>query len=52
MVALTSQYIREEWKENIKNFKYRGSDNSIFYRMVVNPICNFIADHLPSWLPY
>lgn len=50
MVALTSPYIREEWKDNVRNFKYRGTDNSIFYKYFTSPVCNVIVEYLPKSL--
>ena len=29
MSIVLSPYIKEEYKENIRNYKYRGSDNSL-----------------------
>lgn len=50
MVALTSPYIREEWKENVRNYKYKGSDNSILYNYFTSPLCEAIVKNLPETL--
>ncbi len=48
-MALTSPYIGEEkWKENIKNFKYKGSDSSIVYVNFTSPVCNHLVEYLPN----
>ena len=49
---LFTPYIQEEWKENIRNYKYRGSDNSIFYKLVVNPLCEKKVEYFPKTLAY
>lgn len=43
-------YIPDEWKENIRNYKYRGVDNSIFYQWFTNPVCNKLVEFLPRSL--
>jgi hypothetical protein len=47
---LFTPYIQEDWKENIRNYKYKGSDNSIFYKYVASPICEYIVSKLPETL--
>jgi hypothetical protein len=49
-MPLTSPYIREEWKDNIRNFKYKGSDISIFYTHFTSPVCNMLVEYLPNTL--
>ncbi len=46
-MPLISPYIKEEWKENVRNFKYKGSDSSIFYTLFTNPFCNWAVEFLP-----
>lgn len=43
-------YIKEEWKDPIKNYKYRGSDISIWYTYISNPFCNWWVEYFPKWL--
>ena len=47
---LFTPYIEEDWKDNIRNYKYKGSDNSIFYKLVASPMCDFIVKRLPETL--
>jgi len=46
-MTILSPYIKEEWKDHIRNYKYKGSDRSIFYTYVANPLCNIIVEKLP-----
>lgn len=43
-------YIEEEWKDSIKQWKYRGSDNSLFYIYVMSPLCDYLTSFLPKTL--
>ena len=47
---MLSPYIKEEWYENIKNYKYSGSDISIWYVYISNPFCNWAIKYIPSWV--
>lgn len=50
-MGLIKPYVQEEeWKENIRKYKYKGTDNSIFYVYVVSPLCNYLVELLPTWL--
>ena len=49
-MSLQGKYIEEEYIENLINYKYSGGDNSIFYRFVINPFCNWFVNYLPKWL--
>ena len=46
-MSLYSPYIKEEWKDNIRSYKYRGSDISIFFVYVTNPFCNWLIKYFP-----
>lgn len=46
-MAITSPYIRDEWKENIKNYKYKGCDNSIFYQYFTSGLCDKLVSYMP-----
>lgn len=47
-MAILSPYIKQEWMENIKKFKYKGSDRSLFYNYLAGPLCNIIVEKLPT----
>ena len=49
-MTIISPYIKNEWKDNIKSYKYRGSDRSFFYNFVASPLCNIIVEKLPTTL--
>lgn len=49
-MGLFLPYIPEEWKENIRTYKYRGRDDSIFYTWFTAPVCNIMVEYLPRWL--
>ncbi len=49
-MALITPYIPEEWKENIRKHKYKGSDNSIFYTRVTSPLCDYLVGFFPRTL--
>jgi hypothetical protein len=51
-MPLISPYIPEEWKENIRRYKYKGSDNSIFYRLCTSPLCDYIVQFIPKTVAY
>jgi hypothetical protein len=47
---LFTPYIQEDWKENIKNFKYRGKDLSLIYNYIGSPVCDDFCNMLPETL--
>jgi hypothetical protein len=47
-MPLISPYIPEEWKEKIRKYKYKGSDNSIFYKLFTGPVCDWLVTFIPS----
>ena len=49
-MVLFSKYIEDQYVDRLINYKYKGGDNSIFYRLVLNPFCNFIVKYFPKWL--
>ena len=49
-MSLTAKYIEDQYIDNLINYKYRGGDNSILYRFVINPFCNWFVNYLPKWL--
>lgn len=50
MKLIQSPYIEEKYKDNLRNYKYKGSDNSIFYIYCMSPFCNWAVEYLPTWL--
>ena len=49
-MSLSTEYIEPQYIENLINYKYSGGDNSILYRFVINPFCNWFVEYLPKWL--
>ena len=49
-MSLTAKYIEKQYIDNLINYKYSGGDNSILYRFVINPFCNWFVNYLPKWL--
>jgi hypothetical protein len=47
---LPIKYIKEEWKENIKNYKYSSNDYSLLYNYLTSPLCDKIVNYLPRYL--
>lgn len=49
-MGLFSPYIKEEWKPSIKAYKFKGVDNSIFYRFVTSPFANKVVQYIPEYI--
>jgi len=50
MGIFTSQYITPQGERNTINYKYHGSDKSLFYKYVLSPLAQFCIDHIiPVW---
>jgi len=47
---MNNKYILKEYKENVVNYKYKGIDNSIYYRYIMSPFCEYITSYFPKWL--
>lgn len=47
---LKMNYIEDQYKEKLINYKYKGGDNSILCYYVINPFCNFIVEFFPKWI--
>ena len=45
---LTFKYIDDKYINNLKAYKYKGGDNSIYYNYVISPVCNFIVKYTPK----
>jgi len=43
-----SPYIKEEWKDSIKSYIYKSTDESIYYKNVTNPLCNWLIKFVPK----
>ena len=42
------KYILIEFYQNVKNYKYKGVDNSIYYRYVMSPFFEYIKNYFPK----
>ena len=42
--------IQPEEYETIINHKNNGIDDSIYYRYVASPICNYLIEYFPRWI--
>ena len=49
-MSLLSKYIDDQYIDNLKNYKYRGEDRSIYYAYVISPVSNFMVEYSPRWL--
>ena len=49
-MSLSSKYIETQYIDNLKNYKYRGEDRSIYYYYVISPVCNLMVNYFPKWL--
>lgn len=43
-------FIKEHEKQAIRDHKYVGSNNSLYYHYCLNSLCTAIVDNLPRWL--
>lgn len=53
MSRLTSPVIpivKPHEEEAVRQHRYVGDNNSIFYNNVINPFCNFTIEFFPLWL--
>ena len=50
LTLLTSKYIEDKYIDNLKNYKFRGGDDSIYYYYVISPVSNFMVHYFPEWL--
>jgi hypothetical protein len=49
-MGVFTPYIKDEWKDSIRSYKYRGRDDSIFYNLFVSPVCNWLVEYFPKTL--
>ena len=40
----------QETLDNMNNFKYKSTDDSIMYNKCMSPCLNLLVDYLPRWL--
>ena len=50
MSLISSKYVEDEYIENVKKYKYKGGDNSIYYYYAISPISNFMVNYFPKTL--
>lgn len=43
-------YVTTTGARNVKRYRYQGSDNSILYRFVLNPMYNYLIEFFPLWM--
>ena len=49
-MVYTYHYIKPEWRDTIKAYKYNGEDHSIFHNYVSNPLCDYLVQYFPIWM--
>ena len=49
MTSLT-KYVEDQYIDNLKKYKYRGGDNSIYYNYIISPVCNYFINYFPKSL--
>lgn len=50
MLGLFNPYIKEEWKQNIKNYKFSSTDHSLLYVHITSPLCNWLVKFVPDYI--
>jgi len=43
-------YVKPELEDNVRNYKYKGSCDSLYYIYIQSPLCDWLVDKLPLWL--
>lgn len=47
------KYVHQDFEENLRTYKYVGTDKSLFYNYLLSPIGNFCVNYLiPENLAY
>merc|ERR1711879_420384 len=49
-MVLGTEYITQEGRKNLHNYKYSGSDNSLIYKHVLTPMNNALIPLFPLWM--
>lgn len=44
--------LKDEDRENLKKFQYKGSDNSYAYKYIHSPLADYLVTFLPKWVAY
>ncbi len=47
---LFGDYIKDEWKPIIKNYKFSSTDKSLIYVHITSPLCNVMVKYIPPWI--
>eukprot|EP01094_Clydonella_sp_ATCC50884_P020271 TRINITY_DN4181_c0_g1_i1.p1 TRINITY_DN4181_c0_g1~~TRINITY_DN4181_c0_g1_i1.p1 ORF type:complete len:180 (-),score=28.45 TRINITY_DN4181_c0_g1_i1:83-622(-) len=50
MAPLGGNYLTEQGRKNLPNYKYSGSDNSLIYKHILTPMNNYLIDFFPLWM--
>ncbi|CAD8205777.1 unnamed protein product [Paramecium octaurelia] len=45
---MLQKYVKEQYFENLRKFKYNGQNFSILYNWILGDIAQFVVDHLPK----
>jgi len=44
-------YVTEEGAQRVREYKYKGSDNSLIYNYIISPLAGKFVEHcVPVWL--
>jgi len=49
-MAYFGRYLSSQGSKNVLHYKYKGSDNSILYKLVLNPTYEVVINYIPLWL--
>ncbi len=49
-MGICDPYIKDEWKEKIRNYKFNSTDSSIIYVNITSPMCNNIVKYIPPYI--
>ena len=49
-MAFLPTYIKEEYKENIINYKFQSNDASLLYNYITSPLCNYLVKFIPIYI--
>lgn len=50
--SIFGPYINEHMAKNIKQYKYKGGDLGLTYRLFYNPVANWLIDYFPEYIAY
>ena len=43
-------YIKKDYYENIKTYKYKGGDLSLTYKYFISPLCEYLITYIPPYI--